>query len=301
MSKIGAVITLFIVSSLFSSCALMHLPELLPQAGKWKHTASVSKDSVIHAPQPILLPVDTILTAQTKKDQSVFESAALQNKRIQEVSPVWAKRLHYSTFAGKAKINFSTADDSKDFTANFRIKKDSVIWVQITALGGLVQAARVCITADSFFMVNYIDREYMRLPLSQIARVLPANIEFASLQNMITGDPLREGAIKKVCDTGNRCTIVAEDNGYIQNVCYNMADSTMESGLICTHSAGGPNALIRYIHYELLDGRKLSTARTLSVNNGKDNYAAEIDFVNMDFDKPLEFPFSIPKNFSEKK
>ena len=169
MSKIGAVITLFIVSSLFSSCALMHLPELLPQAGTWKHTASVSKDSVIHAPQPILLPVDTILTAQTKKDQSVFDSAALQNKRIQEVSPVWAKRLHYSTFAGKAKINFSTADDSKDFTANFRIKKDSVIWVQITALGGLVQ------TSGSLFTIS------------------PDAFSWASLSTLLSGGGFNHG------------------------------------------------------------------------------------------------------------
>lgn len=300
MNRSLAALTLIILSFSFSSCTLYKTISKVATNIRSNHDTDMPS-TVVDTVKPSDViekkPVDTIIAIQPNTPDKTTQ----QHERIKSIDPLWKSRLQYTTFSGKAKISFTSIDESKDFTANFRIKKDSVIWVQITALGGIVQAARVCITKDSFFMVSYIEREYIRIPVSEIAKVLPAKVEFSSLQNLIVGEPLRDGIIKAIADTGKQCTILVEDTSYVQNICYNMTDSTMEKGMICTHDTKGPNALIKYIQYQLTDGRKVSKNRQLNITNGKDQYAVDINFVNMYFDTPLDYPFSFPKNYSRKK
>ncbi len=217
------------------------------------------------------------------------------------LGPVWQQRLAFRTFSGKAKIHYEAGENSQDFTANFRVRKDSLIWVTITAMGGMVQAARLQITPDSLQMINYLDKETTVMPITDVARLLPAAVDFQALQNLILGQPPRDGKIARAGRDGEYWTLDVADTGYMQHISYRTNDSAMVQGQIRTVKENGPMASIDYAEYEVADRKKVSTRRVINIQNGSEVYLVDIKFTSQSFDQDLDYPFVLPKNYTRKK
>ncbi len=91
-----------------------------------------------------------------------------------------------------------------------------------------------------------------------------------------------------------------EDEDFSQVLTYKKADSLMTLGQLQARKENGPTALLDYSGYGQVSGRKLSTNRIVRIQNGVKNYILEMNFVDSEFDKQLEYPFSMPKNFAVK-
>lgn len=249
--------------------------------------------------------IDTTKIAQTPLPPVVDTNAikaAAKAKDISAYAPFWNHSFSYSTFSGKAKMFYQGKGDKQEFTANFRIKKDSVIWIAVTALGGVVQVARVYITPDSFFLVNYLQKEVYKMPLADAAKVLPAPVDFKVLQNMILGEPLRKsGDILDATAANDTVSLLINDQTYIQRVGYGKADSNLYSYHMNMQDPNGPQGNIQLGNYDVADGRRFSTFRSIVINNAGDIYYLDMNFTNYNFDQqPLELPFSIPSKYTLK-
>ncbi|MCW3123270.1 MAG: hypothetical protein JWQ38_2762 [Flavipsychrobacter sp.] len=288
--NLPVLLLLIIFSGYLSSCSL------LKRNGKHKH---VAKDSVVvvQGEEKAVPHIDTIVTAPpvVKQDTVVKSNDAAMKELIARVTPYWTNRIAYKTFSGKAKIHVETPDAGNDFAAHFRIRKDSVIWVSINLAG--ISVARVFVTQDSIFLIDYYHKEAKVLPLSQIAKILPSAVDFKSLQNLVIGEPLVGGDITEAKYTGDSLVLKVEDSNYFQNIIYNNADSTMRSELLTTQKPDGPISTAEYKDYEITNGRKLSASRVLHVQNKDALYLLEMNFSKWEFDEQLDYPFSIPKNY----
>lgn len=212
---------------------------------------------------------------------------------------VWNKELQYNTFTGKAKMFYQGPTMKQEFTAHFRIMRDSVMWVNITALEGLVQVARVLITPDTIKMINYLNKEATIMPMSQAVKILPVPVNFSMLQNFVVGNALvHAGHITDANDIGNAWTVQVEDNSYIQQITYNKPDSTMRSGQMHTRNINGPQGISQYENYTNVDGRKFSEDRTVHIQNNGQEYMLDMSFNKADFDVAQDYPFNIPGSFS---
>ena len=287
MNKFVAVIMLLLLSGCFSSCSL-----LKHKGGKGKKkdsdTTHVQADTarVAVAPAPAAAP---------KPDTAVKPPVEDQKQLINRITPYWTSRLTYNTFSGKARIHVETPDEGNDFAAHFRVRKDSVIWVSVNLAG--IPVARVFVTRDSIFLIDYYHKEAKCLPLSQIAKILPAAVNFASLQNLVLGEPLTDGLITEANHAGDSLMIKVSDTSYLQNITYNYRDSNMRNELLTTMKPGGPVVTAEYSGYELINGRKLSTNRVIHVQNNNALYLLEMNFTKIDFDEQLDYPFSIPNKY----
>ena len=285
-----------VISFVVSSCTLH-------RKAHRKKDKTVKIDSTLnkHVSDTLIGINDTKKLIPNRNDSIIYPNTITDNHLIDTLTSVWNKRMIYNTFSGKAKIHFEGREESQEFTANFRIRKDSVIWITITAMGGMVQAARILVTNDSFIMVNYLQKEVTKLPLSQAAKVLPSKVDFFSLQNLIIGEPLRNGKITdaKVLNATS-WMIQVEDTSYIQNITYNRTDTTMSNGQMTTRNPIGPKAIMQYETYEISDQRKISKGRVMNIQNGIDTMSLDVKFLNANFDLPLEFPFSIPASYKIK-
>jgi hypothetical protein len=235
----------------------------------------------------------------TGKATHTIDSIAFVKHMIETVAPLWKNRLSYNTFSGKAKVHIVGPDGKFEFVAHFRIRKDSVVWIEADAMGGLYRI-RILITQDSISMINYAQKEVTRMPLSQAAKILPAKVDFSALQNLITGEPLREGNITMAKSIDGLWAIQVEDSSYIQHITYSKQDSTMHTGELLTRDPFGPRAMSEYSMYDTTSGKRVSTSRMLEIRNGNDIYTLDLNFQKIDFDSPLDFPFNIPKNYSVK-
>lgn len=219
---------------------------------------------------------------------------------IAMLTPLFDKRISYRTFSGKAKVSMQSADVSADFSANIRIAKDSLVWLHVTALGGLYPVAKMLVTRDSFFMVDYTHKQVVMLPLSDVGKVLPISVQLWQLQNLLVGEPLAKGAITFAEAKDSVWDLRTEDTSYIQQLSYSKADSNMVTGNLQVIKPGAPKALFSYGNYQIVSNRKLSVYRTVNVQNGINVYNLEMDIVNPEFDKELDYSFSVPKNYTIK-
>jgi hypothetical protein len=295
MNKFVPGVILLVMCSGLSSCSF-HWHATGKNAKNHDKTTSDTIETAI-VPAVVTPGKDT-----TAPHASVFTAPVTsgpEKQLIDQLTPLLNARIDYRTFSGKAKVHFSGPDNDIQFTAHFRIRKDSVIWVNVTY--DAFPVARLFITRDSFFLLNTKDQEITRIPLSQAAKILPTKVDFTSLQNLVTGEPLRKGTITNAASAGDSIAIDVEDSNYVQHITFNKADSTIRTGQLRTRDPKGPQAATTYNSYEMINNRKISTYRTLNVLKGNEVYILDMNFTKTDFDEELTFPFSIPSSYTEKR
>ena len=292
--------TLFILlASIFSSCSFMKVVKGKKQKDPDKRVVWTGADTS-HA---IADTNFTIANATTRDSLTATVASAVikVNPLIELLKPVWKKRLAYKTFSGKAKMHFESPDNKVEFTGHFRVVKDSAIWINITAMGGVVPAARIFITPDSFFLINSLQGEVTILPLSEADKFLPAKVDFSSLQNLVIGEPIREGVITDAERMGDSIVFTVEDTSYLQKLVFNNADSTLRNGHLRTRKPNGPEAETEYNSYISSPEGRISAYRVINLRNHTDIYTLEMNFSKIEFNIPVDMPFRIPENYTIKR
>lgn len=274
---------IFFLFLLQSSCILLR------KAG---HKPVISNDTTA-----ALTPfVDT-----AKTDTAIAKLNEEKNNLIAALTPVWQQDGNFSTFTGKAKMHYESRDQKQEFTTIFRIRKNEAIWASVIALGGIVQVARVYITPDSFKLINYLDKEVTMMQLSDASKILPAPADFQTLQNLVIGHVLRtSGQATDAVDLGNILSLQVEEENFVQQINYNKADTTIQTLQMRSTVTGGPSGMISFNGYQTLNAKKFPTNRVINVVNGGEQYRLEMNFNKAEFDQPVDFPFSIPKNYKIK-
>jgi hypothetical protein len=289
MNRVAPYILGFICTLGFYSCSLSKIG--LPHIGRKKKTADTTNRIVI-ASAPLLLPAPDSL-------DMLPDTAGSAARLVDLVTPLWNRKRTFSTFSGKGKIHYEGGGEDQDFSANIRIRKDSVIWVDITALG-VIHAARVYITVDSCFMINYLQKTAIKMPLADVVKILPTKVDFTSLQNLITGEPLRTGNIQSVTDITGSWMLFIDDGSYLQQVNYSKIDSTILTNVVAGKTSENLQAVINFLKYITVSDLPFSMYRNVSIRDNAEKYLLDIDFLSVEFNVPIETPFSIPKNYTIK-
>ena len=126
----------------------------------------------------------------------------LEKLQANEVEVEW---LH-----AKAKINFQDATQTRKFTANIRMRKDSVLWMNVKKLS--VEAARILIDKDSVYVINRLDKEYYIKSLEFLAEEYHLPADFEAIQKMVLGNPyLPDNASFQVKSNADNYQLSTED------------------------------------------------------------------------------------------
>ncbi len=89
--------------------------------------------------------------------------------------------------AGDVDLDVDMAGRSISLSMNLRMRRDSAIWLNITKWG--INVARALVRPDSIFVLNFIQNQAIMLPMSAAKDRLGLDINFATLQNMLLGNP----------------------------------------------------------------------------------------------------------------
>jgi hypothetical protein len=136
--------------------------------------------------------------------------------------------------------------------------------------------------------------------MKDVAKLLPIDVNLSALQNLVIGDPLVGGQVNGITALTEGYLLKVMDSVYNQEIIYNKADSTIVSDQIITNNPTGPQAVIKMNDYQVRSNRRLSLSRKINIQNGIQRYFIEMEFQNIDFDEPVDFPFNIPRNYSLK-
>ncbi len=242
--------------------------------------------------------IAVIQTIDSTKLIAVDTMGEAKENLLKVLMPLWNYETEFNTFSGKAKIDFEGNGQKQDLIAHIRVRKDSLIWASVSAMGGVIQVARVLITPDTIKMVNYLDRKAIVLPMSDAQKLLPAKADFTTLQHLILGTVLRkQGTVSAAYTNEQNMVLVVEDSNAIQQANYSLTDSTFTMLQMQSPNENGPVGVVLMSDYQMVDNRKFATKRKIQIQNTNNQFFLGLDFNNVDFDKVLEFPFSIPKNY----
>lgn len=266
-----------------------------------KATDTTVIDTVAAIPQPQIDIFDVngghMVIMELPVDTANFNTdTAVATPKVEYMTPV---EMAYTTFKGKAKMTYSGGGMSQDFTANIRMAKDSIIWIHVTAGMGIVNVARILITPDSFSLVNYLDKSGMKLHISEANRMLPAQVDFKTLQSFIIGEVLQTPyqRITGTRDMGDTWVIDIQGLNTNQLVNYTKTDSTINNLQVLSIN-GGFAGVIQFGNYTIVSSRKFALNRDININSNNELHHLDMIFNNASFDEPLDFPFTIPGSYS---
>lgn len=225
------------------------------------------------------------------------ETATVANEKAENIKTIVAKDLPYKTLSLKGKAQLNINGDENGVTLNLRIKKDEKIWFSVTALGGALEVARGIISPDSLLLMNRMQKTVIRKPFSYIYNYTNKQVNFSWLQAILTGNTIKDFMVET--------SDLKQENGVWvlsgtkESVAYRTLFNTLikpaEQTLNDAQAAQGLKVV--YDKYTPVNNSLFPS--NVKINSIVDNKKIDIsvDFIKIDADVAVEFPFTVPKSF----
>lgn len=231
--------------------------------------------------------------------QTATDSSASVNTGLDSFTWLLGRPLAPSTMSAKAKIHYEGGDKSLDFVANIRMRRDSIIWISVSAGGGLIQVARAILTPDSFHAVSFLDKEAFVGPMEKAEAILPKGIDFYSLQNMILGNPvLKDAAIKSFTDSVDRWQVGTSLLSYLEQLEYAKADTSLLRTQVVSVDTNNRSLSQTLSQFTLVGAVRMAQERHFHIINNGEGMLVDLNLSNIVLDAEQKFPFSIPEGYT---
>lgn len=92
----------------------------------------------------------------------------------------------FKYLTSKAKFKFDDKGKKVSATANFRISKDSIIWISISGFG--IEAARVFIDSSNVRVLDRLNKKYYEYTFDELSQQYNFNFNFKMVQSVLLGN-----------------------------------------------------------------------------------------------------------------
>ena len=208
----------------------------------------------------------------------------------------------FDYLSSKAKFKFNHDNKKVSATANFRLKKDSIIWASITPGLGL-EVARVLINKDHIHILDKLNRQYYKYEYQELSEQFGFEVSYQLIQSVILGDLAIPYTNEKVEKAGDYFLYETKRGDYtFQNFIgaasqklerVEVKDETSENTIsvnygefIQVNEEIFPNEISAVVQYESTE---------------KPNTEIDILYNKLIIENgPLVFPFSVPGKYGRK-
>jgi len=213
--------------------------------------------------------------------------------------------IDFQTFSGIMHVHYQGSNgQDNEVNAAIRIKKDSIIWIEIFAKAGpmTIKAFQVLITPDSVKILDRIKKVVRLRSVSYLQEQVKLPVDFGTVQDLLIGNPI-------FLDTSNVLYYRTEPHGislfsegqiFSNFLTLNRDDTPNHSKLDDTDPLRARTCDVTYGDYDYGGPVPFSTYRKISVaEQGKVDIEIGIN-KHYKFNEVLSYPFSIPKNYKRR-
>ncbi len=114
---------------------------------------------------------------------ALLASACSARKKV--VQPTSPQSFEWLT----AKLDIQAGGNGlsfDDLSGQLRMRKDSLVWVSVTAMG--IELARMKVSTDSVWLINRIDKTYLAEPVDTISNQLGMSLSLPLVQAQLLGN-----------------------------------------------------------------------------------------------------------------
>ncbi len=225
------------------------------------------------------------------------DSIAPPDTKSETLNLLKSKQLQFNTLSLKAKANLNIDGDANDVTMNFRIKDKQIIWVSITAGGGLLEVARALITPDSIKIMDRLKSRYIKKPFSYIYAFTNKQVNFNTLQEILTGNAISDFLnLNADIKTNNGVWSLAGkkenlDYRFLFNTLYKVQETNLSD------SKSGQALKVSYADYQKFNDYLFPSSLKINTLSGTKQINIDMDYVKIDGNSDINFPFNVPNRY----
>lgn len=246
---------------------------------------------------------DTLAPAPPVFDSSAILKARADSIRRTQVmlARILGSRIRFETFSAKVKVDYlDTKGKTLEFNAFIRIKRDSAIWASIVAALG-VEAFRILITPDSVRIMDKLEKNVRYAAASELQEITQLPFDFGSLQELIVGNPIGLDSLPEKLKMQEASVLLEYfHEGFRHLLTYDTTGPSLRTNRLDeTDPQRHRNAILSFDQYHEKSGRSFPNLRRMTLTD-KEKTDITLDFRQVDFDIPVAFPFSVPRNYKLK-
>jgi hypothetical protein len=212
------------------------------------------------------------------------------------LSSIKTKQLQFRSLTMRCKVFYDDGKMQQDFTANVRIKKDSIIWLSLTGIFG-IEGARMIITQDSVFLLNKLTREYLVRPVSYLSQIIPLSSGYDALQNLLIGQLVNiEPAEHRIYEADSMLILNFQNTNLRQTATLHRQNYTTLD-LLLADQLIKQDLKITFGDYRDLSGSPFSFLRFIEVNRGLQKMKINMEVQRYTIDEPLTFPLEVNDSY----
>ncbi|MDB5125048.1 MAG: hypothetical protein JWP94_3177 [Mucilaginibacter sp.] len=243
-----------------------------------------------------------MMGCKTKKQIIVNRAAPVNapkppDNKMARLNAIRAGQISFSTFSGKAKTKLDIGGSSNDVTLNIRIQRDQKIWVSVTAIAG-IEVARALITPDSILVINRLQSVYIREPFSYVNKFAGEQVNYKTLEALLVGNIILELLNEKtdIQSASGNLTLTGDLKGLMYKLIVGPDMKASQTNL------NNPNAgqSLQVVNSAFIPVGNLTVPSQIDMSSIVKDKKIQVNlhYTKIEFDKPLDFPFSIPARYT---
>ncbi|HET8735891.1 MAG TPA: DUF4292 domain-containing protein [Pricia sp.] len=205
--------------------------------------------------------------------------------------------LDFKTLSGKMRIEYSDGEDAQGVSLSLRMEKDKAIW--ISAPFGVVKAY---ITPGRVTFYNKLQNEYFDGDFAYLSKFLGMELDFEQVQNLLLGQALLD--LKKTkyeaSVTGDTYQLQPKSALELFKVLFQIEPENFRMASQQLSQPLKKRLLqVNYGDYQKTGEYLLPQKIGIVAIENDQRSTVNIDYRNIEFDRPLSFPYKIPNGFEE--
>jgi hypothetical protein len=243
----------------------------------------------------LLFCVAALMLSCSRKTVPTSPEGPKRNIAIEEID--------FEYFHGKARINIRDDKKEKDVKATIRIRKDSVIWMDISVVG--VSGARALINHDSITIRSNVDKEYFVFEFAELSKRFNFEINYHIVQAALLGNLLYDKRENDKVATDGTFNVLEQLIGstIIKNY-INTASTKLEKVDLKENNSNN-SLVINYSNFQNVGTKVFPFNGVITVlyktPAGIINNTITFEYSKAEVgDRELKFPFNIPRRYERR-
>jgi hypothetical protein len=242
-------------------------------------------------------PVDTVVKKEVMLIDSVEKKVIVPLKIDDAELKLAPEDLNFNFLKAKSKIVWKTQQSQDTYTVDIRMKKDSLIWVNISQSG--FTGATGLFSKNKVQLYQKINGEFFDLTYDSVSVMMGFRVDYSILQSLIVGNqPYKKNNSRVIRENEN--IILKQQEGRI-NIDNMVGPNRKLKKLLVNDVPTSNKMTMDFEEFTLLNQALFPFSSQINLdvkdkNNKNVNTLITIKYSKVELlDTPLEFPFKVPE------
>jgi hypothetical protein len=252
----------------------------------------------------------------TDASKVVFTPPVIQKDSVKVVTPnipvkvgeneedkVKIDEIDFKYLKAKAKVSYKSPNDSRTVTVDIRMKKDSLIWMNVSVMG--FTGVTALFDRDLVKIYNKLEGNYNELTYTDFSEKFNFNISYDILQSLIVGNrPFKKNKSRVVRENEYYLLKQEQDRVLIDNY---IGENKKLKKLLLTQEDTNNKLTLDFDDFTMLNQYLFPNSSLITVdyksNEDQKMYQTVVNIKHTKvelLDTPLEFPFKVPEKLLKK-